>query len=67
MPGDRDLFAQLIRLYTPSNFEVFQLSLAGACVQFHGQLIRTVTAGQLPAVNVADTHTLTVLACPEEL
>ena len=49
-PGGRDLVAGLIKLFPPSNFFVFQLSLAAGIGALHGGLIRFLTGGQFPVV-----------------
>ena len=50
MPGGREVFAEVIRVATPNNFYPCLLSLASSFGLFHGQLLRRVTAGQLPVV-----------------
>jgi hypothetical protein len=51
MPDGRDLVAGLIKLFPPSNFFVFQLSLAAGIAALHGGLIRFMTEGQFPVVS----------------
>ena len=50
-PGGREVFADVIRVSTPSNFFACQVALAGSFGLFHGMLLRKVTSGQLPVVS----------------
>ena len=49
-PGPRDLFANLIKISTPSNFHASNLALSTGMGQFHGKRLRSRTGGQLPVV-----------------
>ena len=52
VPGGRDVFANVIRVSTPNNFEACQTALAAGMGLFHGMLLRRKTSGQLPVVIV---------------
>ena len=52
VPGGRDVFANVIKVSTPNNFEACQTALAAGMGLFHGMLLRRMTSGQLPVVIV---------------
>ena len=50
------MFADVIRVHTPSNFFACQLALASSFGLFHGAALRKVTSGQLPVLSLKSLH-----------
>ena len=55
-PGGRNVYADIIRVYTPSNFFACNLALAASFGLFHGTALRRVTSGQLPVLSLKSLH-----------
>ena len=55
-PDGREVFAEVIRVSTPSNFFPCQVALAASFGLFHGAALRKVTFGQLPVLCLKSLH-----------